>query len=229
MGINKICSIICLHYISYFGFKSMCWSFIFETHIWSFLSLGAGSIWCLTPNWFLFWNNLSTSPLKSSKRTSNTLCNTQSFGVFSRVILGILGEYTRMTRFRGECLSSYCSALYSPSVLHGNNMRRGQPGHVWCPRQYFKKTWLKPEDIGILVVSCSLFNRTPSLSTMILNRYKLRQNIQSFNLGGMGFSAKVISIYLSKDLLHVHKPIDLVKMQFIMPVVLFSRLYSLYI
>jgi hypothetical protein len=62
---------------------------------------------------------------------------------------------------------------------------------------------------------------------MILNRYKLRQNIQSFNLGGMGFSARVISIDLSKDLLHVHKTIDLVKMQFIMPVVLFSSLYSL--
>lgn len=69
----------------------------------------------------------------------------------------------------------------------------------------FKKTGLKPKDIGILVVNCSLFNPTPSLSAMIVNRYKLRGNIRSFNLGGMGCSAGVIAIDLAKDLLQVHR------------------------
>uniref|UniRef100_A0A0C9QN79 3-ketoacyl-CoA synthase n=1 Tax=Wollemia nobilis TaxID=56998 RepID=A0A0C9QN79_9CONI len=68
----------------------------------------------------------------------------------------------------------------------------------------FKKTGLKPKDIGILVVNCSLFNPTPSLSAMIVNKYKLRGNIRSFNLGGMGCSAGVIAIDLAKDLLQVH-------------------------
>jgi len=69
----------------------------------------------------------------------------------------------------------------------------------------FKKTCVKHKDIGILVVKCSLFNLTHSLSTMIVNRYKLRENIWGFNLGGMGCSAKVISIYFSKDLLQFHR------------------------
>ncbi|KAK9280278.1 hypothetical protein L1049_013966 [Liquidambar formosana] len=65
----------------------------------------------------------------------------------------------------------------------------------------FEKTGVKPSDIGILIVNCSLFNPTPSLSSMIVNHYKLKTDIKSFNLGGMGCSAGLISIDLAKDLL----------------------------
>eukprot|EP00249_Psilotum_nudum_P010864 c22816_g2_i1 orf=1-765(-) len=50
----------------------------------------------------------------------------------------------------------------------------------------FKKTGVRPKDIGLLVVNCSLLTPTPSLSSMIVNKYKLRGNIRSYNLGGMG-------------------------------------------
>ncbi|GAB4853892.1 Protein Nef [Ancistrocladus abbreviatus] len=69
----------------------------------------------------------------------------------------------------------------------------------------FANTNVKSKDIGILVVNCSLFNPTPSLSAMIVNKYKLRGNIRSFNLGGMGCSAGAIAIDLAKDLLQVHR------------------------
>lgn len=69
----------------------------------------------------------------------------------------------------------------------------------------FSNTGISPKDIGILVVNCSLFNPTPSLSAMIVNKYKLRGNIRSFNLGGMGCSAGVIAIDLAKDMLQVHR------------------------
>ncbi|XP_038707198.1 3-ketoacyl-CoA synthase 11-like [Tripterygium wilfordii] len=66
------------------------------------------------------------------------------------------------------------------------------------------KTCVKVRDIGILVVNCSLFNPTPSLSAMVVNHYKLRGNIMSYNLGGMGCSAGIISIQLAKDLLQLY-------------------------
>ncbi|CAH2051610.1 unnamed protein product [Thlaspi arvense] len=66
-------------------------------------------------------------------------------------------------------------------------------------------TKVNPRDIGIIIVNSSTFNPTPSLSAMVVNRYKLRSNIKSFNLGGMGCSAGVIAIDLAKDLLQVHK------------------------
>ncbi|CAI9764906.1 unnamed protein product [Fraxinus pennsylvanica] len=68
----------------------------------------------------------------------------------------------------------------------------------------FSKTEVKPKDIGILIVNCSLFNPTPSLSAMIVNHYKLRTDIKSYNLGGMGCSAGLISIDLAKHLLQAN-------------------------
>ncbi|WOH16179.1 hypothetical protein DCAR_0935728 [Daucus carota subsp. sativus] len=63
---------------------------------------------------------------------------------------------------------------------------------------------VKVSDIGILVLNCSMFNPTPSLSSAIVNRYNLRSNILSYNLAGMGCSAGNISIDLAKNLLQVH-------------------------
>ncbi|KAL1213172.1 3-ketoacyl-CoA synthase 17 [Cardamine amara subsp. amara] len=67
----------------------------------------------------------------------------------------------------------------------------------------FENTKINPREIGVLVVNCSLFNPTPSLSAMIVNKYKLRGNVKSFNLGGMGCSAGVIAIDLASDMLQI--------------------------
>ncbi|KAJ0917740.1 putative very-long-chain 3-oxoacyl-CoA synthase [Helianthus annuus] len=40
--------------------------------------------------------------------------------------------------------------------------------------ELFEKTRIRPKDVGILVVNCSIFNPTPSLSAMIINHYKMR-------------------------------------------------------
>lgn len=54
------------------------------------------------------------------------------------------------------------------------------------------------------MVNCSLFNPTPSLASIVINHYKMKDSIQSYSLGGMGCSAGVISIHLAKDLLQVY-------------------------
>ncbi|KAK9099592.1 hypothetical protein Syun_026637 [Stephania yunnanensis] len=70
--------------------------------------------------------------------------------------------------------------------------------------ELFEKCRIRPKDVGIIVVNCSLFNPTPSLSAMIVNHYKMRGNILSFNLGGMGCSAGVIAIDLARDMLQAN-------------------------
>ncbi|KAL1531823.1 separase/separin [Salvia divinorum] len=65
----------------------------------------------------------------------------------------------------------------------------------------FLKTGLKPKNVDILVLNCSLFSPTPSLTAMVINKYKMRSNIKSFNLSGMGCSAGLISVDLASDLL----------------------------
>lgn len=70
--------------------------------------------------------------------------------------------------------------------------------------EVFSTTKVRPKDIGILVVNCGVLNTTPSLSSMVINHFKLRNNVQSFNLGGMGCSAGIIAIDLAKDLLKAY-------------------------
>nr|XP_043622430.1 3-ketoacyl-CoA synthase 10-like [Erigeron canadensis] len=70
--------------------------------------------------------------------------------------------------------------------------------------ELFEKTKMLPKDVGILVVNCSIFNPTPSLSAMIINHYKMRGNILSFNLGGMGCSAGIIAVDLARDMLEAN-------------------------
>ncbi|KAL4178853.1 hypothetical protein AMTRI_Chr13g84250 [Amborella trichopoda] len=67
----------------------------------------------------------------------------------------------------------------------------------------FKRTGIQPKDIDILIVNCGLFSPSPSLSAMVINKYKMRSNIKSFNLSGMGCSASLISVNLARDLLQV--------------------------
>lgn len=69
--------------------------------------------------------------------------------------------------------------------------------------EVLKATGTKPQAVDILVVNCSLFNPTPSLSAMIVNHFKMRSNVMTYNLSGMGCSAGVISIGLAQQLLQV--------------------------
>jgi 3-ketoacyl-CoA synthase len=74
-----------------------------------------------------------------------------------------------------------------------------------CLDALFESTGINPRrDVGILVVNCSLFNPTPSLASMIVHRYRMRDDVKSFNLGGMGCSAGPIAIDLAKNMLQAH-------------------------
>ncbi|KAK3132134.1 hypothetical protein QOZ80_6AG0516380 [Eleusine coracana subsp. coracana] len=67
----------------------------------------------------------------------------------------------------------------------------------------FAKTGVSPGAIDVLVVNCSLFCPTPSFVDMIINRYKLRSDVRSTHLSGMGCSAGLISVGLARSLLQV--------------------------
>ncbi|MBA0726291.1 hypothetical protein Golax_002129, partial [Gossypium laxum] len=69
----------------------------------------------------------------------------------------------------------------------------------------FSKTGVSPPDIDILVVDVSLFSPSPSLTARIVNRYKMRDNIKSFSLSGMGCSASMVAIDLVQNLFKSYK------------------------
>jgi 3-ketoacyl-CoA synthase len=63
------------------------------------------------------------------------------------------------------------------------------------------KARIRPKDIDVLIINCSLFSPTPSLCAMVSHKFGMRSDIKSYNLSGMGCSANVISIDLAKQLL----------------------------
>jgi 3-ketoacyl-CoA synthase len=71
--------------------------------------------------------------------------------------------------------------------------------------ELLRSTKTNPKAIDILIVNCSLFNPTPSLTSMIVNHFKMKSSILTYNLSGMGCSAGLISIDLAKDLLQCHR------------------------
>jgi len=67
--------------------------------------------------------------------------------------------------------------------------------------QALSKANVKPKDIDVLVINCSLFSPTPSLCAMVISKFGLRSDIQSFNLSGMGCGASLISVDLARNML----------------------------
>ncbi|KAI3985292.1 hypothetical protein MKX01_033606 [Papaver californicum] len=67
------------------------------------------------------------------------------------------------------------------------------------------KTRISPLDIDILILNCSSFSPSPSLSSIIINTYSMRSDIKSFNISGMGCSAGAIGINVAQNLLKVQR------------------------
>lgn len=64
----------------------------------------------------------------------------------------------------------------------------------------FQKTGVSPQEIDVLVVNVALLSSLPSLTSRIINHYKMRDDIKSFDLAGMGCSASLISINLVQNI-----------------------------
>eukprot|EP00882_Tetradesmus_deserticola_P010119 GHRQ01010690.1.p2 GENE.GHRQ01010690.1~~GHRQ01010690.1.p2 ORF type:complete len:350 (+),score=137.40 GHRQ01010690.1:525-1574(+) len=67
-----------------------------------------------------------------------------------------------------------------------------------------RKTGIKPEEIDILVTTSSVFAPTPSVASMLINMFKMREDVQAYSLAGMGCGAGVIGIHMVRDILQAH-------------------------
>ncbi|KAF3621327.1 putative alpha-L-fucosidase 1-like [Capsicum annuum] len=67
------------------------------------------------------------------------------------------------------------------------------------------KTNRTPPDIDVLIVNCSRFCPVPSLSSIFVNKYGMRQGIKNYTISGMGCSASALAIDMAKNILKSHK------------------------
>jgi len=62
------------------------------------------------------------------------------------------------------------------------------------------KTKLTPRDIDVLIVNCSGFCPAPSLSSIIVNKFRMREDIKSYTISGMGCSASALAIDITQNI-----------------------------
>ncbi|KAF8404474.1 hypothetical protein HHK36_009359 [Tetracentron sinense] len=67
------------------------------------------------------------------------------------------------------------------------------------------KTQIDPRQIDAVIVTCGSFSPLPSLSSLLVNRYKFKPDIKTVNLTGMGCSSGVVSIDLAAKLLRSNR------------------------
>ncbi|KAF5727406.1 beta-ketoacyl-CoA synthase family protein [Tripterygium wilfordii] len=67
------------------------------------------------------------------------------------------------------------------------------------------RSGISAQEIDVLVVNVSMLSAVPSLSAMIVNHYKMRDDIKVFNLTGMGCSASLISVNIVQSIFKSYK------------------------
>ncbi|KAM0861282.1 hypothetical protein ACQ4PT_046013 [Festuca glaucescens] len=130
---------------------------------------------------------------------------TKSTGLFNTDALDF---QTKITKRSGLGDRTYLpSGIKSrpPQLSMAQARAEAQAVMFGCLDELFAATGIDPRrDVRVLIVNCSLVNPTPSLGSMVVNHYKMREDIKSFNLGGMGCSAGLIAVDLARDLLQVN-------------------------
>lgn len=70
--------------------------------------------------------------------------------------------------------------------------------------EVLRKTGIRADEIDILVTTSSVFAPTPSVASMLVNMFKMREDVQAYALAGMGCGNGVIGIHMVRDILQAH-------------------------
>ncbi|XP_071686744.1 3-ketoacyl-CoA synthase 12-like [Rutidosis leptorrhynchoides] len=130
------------------------------------------------------------------KRTKNLGLNEYKFLLKAIVSSGIGEEtYAPQMVFEGrEDCPTYQDAIIEMEELFEYTIER-----------LLKRTGVSPLEIDVLVVNISMLACMPSLSSRIVHKYKMREDIKTYNLSGMGCSASFVSINIVESIFKSRK------------------------
>ncbi|KAL6908172.1 hypothetical protein ACP4OV_002342 [Aristida adscensionis] len=88
-----------------------------------------------------------------------------------------------------------------PDATHGNAVREARASLLPALDELFAKTGVPPSAVGAVVACCSGFCPAPSLAAIVAGHYRMRSDVRTFNISGMGCSAGVIGVDVARSLL----------------------------
>lgn len=77
--------------------------------------------------------------------------------------------------------------------------------YTGCVGALLSRAGVAASDIDALVVNVSMLSTIPSLAARVIRHYKMREDVKSYNLSGMGCSASVISIDVVRNIFKCSK------------------------
>nr|CAD1821577.1 unnamed protein product [Ananas comosus var. bracteatus] len=150
-------------------------------------------------------------PIFSTSRASNprggTACQSPASGaplthqLLRRRQRGLHDQSHHLLRHGQRDLLPPSLHYIPPSATHLDAMREVHMLLFPTLDDLFAKTRVRPLDVDALVINCSGFCPSPSLSAIVVNRYGMRHDVRSFNLSGMGCSAGVVGVDVARTLL----------------------------
>ncbi|CAN6318835.1 unnamed protein product [Urochloa humidicola] len=130
---------------------------------------------------------------------------TESTGLFNASALEFQTKITRRSGLGDRTYLPPGIQARPPRLSMAEARAEAEAVMFGCLDALFASTGVDPRrDVRVLVVNCSLFNPTPSLASMVVHRYRMREDVKSFNLGGMGCSAGLIAVDLARDMLQAN-------------------------
>lgn len=91
-----------------------------------------------------------------------------------------------------------------PAATHAHAIQEAHMLFFPTLDDLFAKTGVPPSAVGALVLNCSGFCPAPSLTSIIVNRYRMSGDVRTYNLSGMGCSSGSIGVDVASGVLRAH-------------------------
>ncbi|XP_073127700.1 3-ketoacyl-CoA synthase 5-like isoform X2 [Henckelia pumila] len=96
-------------------------------------------------------------------------------------------------------------ALIPPESSHQEATKEVHLVFFPVVQDLLSKTQISPSEIDVLIVNCSGFCPNPSLCSMVINKFSMREDVKSFNISGMGCSASALAVDMAQSILKAHE------------------------
>ncbi|KAK7391097.1 hypothetical protein VNO78_19454 [Psophocarpus tetragonolobus] len=131
--------------------------------------------------------------------------NASMLGVFDSESIAFMAKVLHSSGQSEETCLPPALHYIPPKTHHTESIKEVQMVLFPIMNDLLAKTNVSCLDIDILIINCSGFCPSPSLTSIVINNYSMRNDIKSYNISGMGCSASALCIDLAQNLLRVHK------------------------